>query len=741
MFNATKGLQWADCSSQEAYEDPCEACERVTCEIDHDHLTLTSLSMNEMDMVGSIPAEIGHFSHLEYLDLGLNQLGGTIPHQFYQLHNLVYLDLSYNEISGTISPLIAEITHLCILYAESGQLSGSIPPEIAQLDELEIFYITSNYLNGTIPPELSQLQNLHTLAVYSNELTGTIPPELSKLTELLEFDLYQNHFYGSIPTEMSQMESLELLYLSENHLTGTIPPEFSQLVNLQIFDIFANKINGTIPPEICQLENLQIVYFDYNELVGTIPREIYQWKSMQRLMISYNKISGSIPKEISQLAHLEGILFTGNELNGSIPIELFDLVSLEELELSWNRLVGTISPEFGKLSNLTKLSLSSNGFSGTIPTSLGSLNKLKILDISNNQLSGSFPFEWIDKSDVWNGLNVKNSRASPFFRSLTQLKACCNHFSGILRDFINPFLTTNNLVQLDLSYNEISGSFDYWPEKWFEYYITSGEWYDGFVSLIILDLSSNGIEGQLPMDLPITLSIFFVGRNQLMGPIPNSYSQFFIFLSNDNNLRGDELPEYFESVEEWDVLHDFDGSGVECKRLKTMDGSAKVFDIQPVYDHFARCKCRSGYFDFQSDSSHSKPFARCKQAPLGYFTPTRNRLTQAIPCPIGHFSNRHASTQCDICTSNTFSFEAQSKCVPCPTKAQCADGVIGLKENTWIHPMRKLNESTKNEDIHDCLNNEACIVNGSSVTCAWQVGYDNSSILCSECLGGIFFFR
>ncbi len=53
-------------------------------------------------MRGSIPAELGNLSALEFLGLRDNRLEGSIPPELGDLSNLREVDLIGNEISGCI---------------------------------------------------------------------------------------------------------------------------------------------------------------------------------------------------------------------------------------------------------------------------------------------------------------------------------------------------------------------------------------------------------------------------------------------------------------------------------------------------------------------------------------------------------------------------------------------------------------------------------------------------------------
>lgn len=191
-----------------------------------------------------------------------------------------------------------------------------------------------------------------------------------------------------------------------------------------------------------------------------------------------------------------------------------------------------------------------------------------LIELSHNNLTGSFPEAWNDGIYYFSNLNAKSSRRSRYFRSLKYIRACCNKFTGILRDFVNPFLNVEHLMQMDLSNNRIQGSFQFWAEEWFHYYPDETLSQPGLLTLFYLDLSSNQIGGSLPIALPLTLSIFLILDNKLVGQIPQVYSKLFIFVSKGNDLRAPKLPSFFSITSSWSPVEpEYDGTGVEMHAI------------------------------------------------------------------------------------------------------------------------------------------------------------------------------
>ena len=66
--------------------------------------TTTTLYLNNNQLTGEIPVEIGNLTNLEYLSLVDNQLTGEIPVEIGNLTNLEYLSLIDNQLTGEIFP-------------------------------------------------------------------------------------------------------------------------------------------------------------------------------------------------------------------------------------------------------------------------------------------------------------------------------------------------------------------------------------------------------------------------------------------------------------------------------------------------------------------------------------------------------------------------------------------------------------------------------------------------------------
>ena len=388
IYDATDGDNWTNNTNWKSQE-PVREWHGVTVE----NGAVTDLNLEENNLTGTLPPEIGDLTSLEGLRLENNSLSGAIPTEIGSMTSLKWLILKNNSLSGAIPTEIGNLTNLRQLHFDDNSLSGVIPTEIGNLIGLDQLGLAGNSLSGEIPSEIGNMTNLRFLSLISNQLTGSIPTGIGNLTRFEQLYLSNNSLSGAIPAEIGNLTRLENLQIAGNSLSGEIPSEIGNLTRLTWLSLSSNQLSGSIPAEIGNLTSLEVLRLARNALSGAIPAETRNLTSLESLSLDDNQLSGSIPSEIGNLTSLARLDLSRNSLSGPIPSEIGNLTSLRWLELDNNSLSGEIPSKTGNLTNLEVLWLHDNQLSGAIPAETGNLTSLRWLDLRRNSLSGEIPAE------------------------------------------------------------------------------------------------------------------------------------------------------------------------------------------------------------------------------------------------------------------------------------------------------------------------------------------------------------
>ncbi len=223
------------------------------------------------------------------------------------------LDLQNNDLNGYIPPEIGLLTELTVLNLEFNQLSGSIPPELGTMRRLNYLALHNNLFDGPIPPELGNLPRLTSLDLRENWLSGDFPSELGSLSNLVYLDLSENAISGSIPPQLGKLSNLVFASLEGNQLSGPLPPELGNLSNLVSLNLQSNTLSGPIPPEIGKLSNLRLLDLGDNQFSGSLPTELGNLTDLRELYVYLNSLSGPLPVSATNLNY-EAFHFYGTDL-------------------------------------------------------------------------------------------------------------------------------------------------------------------------------------------------------------------------------------------------------------------------------------------------------------------------------------------------------------------------------------------------------------------------------------------
>ncbi|MBA0619792.1 hypothetical protein Godav_005599 [Gossypium davidsonii] len=223
-----------------------------------------------------------------------------------------------------------------------------------------------------------------------------------------------------------------------------------------------------------------------------------------------------------------------------------DRLRVTSLVLPNSHLHGSISEDLGHIQHLSHLDLSSNSFNGTLPSSIFNSTELQVLSLSGNLISGSL-LESIGALASLQLLNLShNALAGKVPGNLTALQ---------------------NLSVVSLKGNYLSGNIP-----------------SGFDSVEVLDLSSNLLNGSLPLDLGgVHLNYLNLSYNKISGSISPEFAKKLpqnatIDLSF-NNLSG-AIPESVALLNQ--KMEFFSGNIDLCgKPLKTLCAVPSTLSTPP----------------------------------------------------------------------------------------------------------------------------------------------------------------
>ncbi|KAM3324826.1 hypothetical protein P3S67_005978 [Capsicum chacoense] len=398
-----------------------------------------------------------------------------------------------------------------------------------------------------ITGQLSSLKQL-----FNSGFTGLIPAEISHISRLQFLTISTVDPYGLrlglynfqlLLKNMTQLRYLDLEYVN---ISSTITErDLTNLTNLEYLRLSYNSLTGPIPsnwknPGV-QIENIGCHFCKPKSVARSYSKVTPDKQDLQFLTLSQNNFSRQIPSAVCYLKTLIMLDLGSNNLNGIIPQCLGEMSDLEVLGLNNNILSGTINTTFSTENQLRNINLYGNKLKGKVPPSLINCRNLEFLDLGNNELNDTFP-SWLGGLP---GLKILSLRS--------------NKLHGPISDSRTENLFPKIRV-IDLSSNGFSGNL---PVSLFENFqaikkisensgtreYIAGDYSGNYANILIV--TTKGLDQELPRHIPsiigdlVGLHMLNLSHNGLEGIIPASLHQLSVLESLDlsSNKIGGEIPQ------------------------------------------------------------------------------------------------------------------------------------------------------------------------------------------------------
>ena len=174
---------------------------------------LTNLEINSWYGVSTYPN-----NKITYLGLDNNNLSGTLPEEIGDLDPLEILYLDRNSIGGILPSSMGQLVNLRLLALGENQFTGEVPSSFSSLSSLEVLQLSDNQLEGLIP-DLTNLEALRLLHIQNNNfIFSNFEDQFTALDQNIEDFQYapQNNFDEPVMVNLLTGQSFTLTSLFAN---------------------------------------------------------------------------------------------------------------------------------------------------------------------------------------------------------------------------------------------------------------------------------------------------------------------------------------------------------------------------------------------------------------------------------------------------------------------------------------------------------------------------------------------
>ena len=178
------------------------------------------------------------------------------------------LNLENNNLVGTIPEEIGQLERLDVLILANNQLSGTVPDAIGNLFNMFFIVLSDNNLSGEFPDIFDAWHQIHDIRINNNNFEGPLPSSLGSRTTLRVVEFWNNNFSGCFPFSYKNLCTNKATVFESGFGFGGNP----QLPNGGDFDAFCNSESGICNEDIgCEWVELEVrlgteevhLYYDF----------------------------------------------------------------------------------------------------------------------------------------------------------------------------------------------------------------------------------------------------------------------------------------------------------------------------------------------------------------------------------------------------------------------------------------------------------------------------------------------
>lgn len=325
--------------------------------------------------------------------------------------------------------------------------------------------------------------------------TGDFDYSVPRLKHLQHLDLSSGSFtsLGAIPNSVGSLTHLTYLNFSNSYLSGTIPPHLGNLTNLQYLDLSGLGFTSYSLKWLSHLSSLRYIDLSGANLTKAVdwPLILHKLPALSVLHLSDCSLANfpdAAPLPTANLSFITTLDLSENDFSYSTTLDrlLLNLRScLVNLDLSSNNLNGSTLQSLGHLLQLEFLDLSGNSLQEWTPAILCNLRNLQILRLGENNflgdISGVLPRcmsnNLRELAMSYNQITGNLPGWLGLMRNLSKLHLSHNLLNGSVPESLGKLI---QLVDLDLAFNSLHG-------------VVSEAHFANMTNLQELDLSGNGL--------------------------------------------------------------------------------------------------------------------------------------------------------------------------------------------------------------------------------------------------------